>query len=1349
MKLKKVISSILATTVLTSTMLTSVQPALAWEAPENNWQAASDVKARFFIGSDIHIGRNDDATKKLSNALSVFDKVDDNANGVLFVGDVTNNGAANEYATLMNTINNSTLGKNHKVELSMGNHEYNTDASNAMARFEAETQQSANDVIYYDTNGTITNDSSQINDLAATVIKLSAKNYSGDYTDQYDMVKTALETASTKNQKAPIIIMGHHGIKDTAYVTNEWYGNYGAGTEKDLVSLFKKYPQVIHVSGHSHATLEDARSIYQNDGYTTIQDGTIGAYFENESGKIDPTSGSSATCPADSEIASQALQLDVLNDGTVKIYRMNLTTGNYMYEGEPWTFNVGDANDRPYDETRTSQAPSFNTDATVSAAHSSEKTVTVEFPAAKAASALNNDMIHEYKITLTPQNGGASITRTIFADYYEATSKDTWQVNITGLKSGTTYDVSINAVTSFGTESNAITGEVTTLTEQPYVTPKPDVLNIDFNSNNGTADANGHTCTQVGEPTKMEDALFGTVYHFDGKDDGFRYAMNNEDYNAFKDGYTMEVMVKSNGTTNNEQDFFSNQQSAGCGFALNENGQTLEFWNNTTNGRVIPSTDVSSLKNQWMHLMATFDGQTTKLYVNGELQKTIESTGSLEVPNVHYFFLGGDSNSSGNLEFPANCDIAFARLYSGAMNATDIAKTYESVAKDNSYETPVADVLNIDFNSNNGTADANGHTCTQVGEPTKMEDALFGTVYHFDGKDDGFRYAMNDDDYDKYKNGFTMEMLVNLHDLNENGDLFSNMESAGCGFEVNGDGQYLTFWNHVNGYKKPSADISDYKDKWVHLIATFDGKTTKLYVNGTLESSVASQGSITIPKETAHYFYLGGDTNGEGNLQLPANCDIAFARLYSGAMNTTDVSKAFEKAFPTFTSDLNYNEDGGTVSINPIEAQTGEKVTITATPKTGYTIGSVTVSQNNGSTVAVTDNNDGTFSFIQPAAKTTIHVTFDKHYTPEISETTGGTITLDPAEPKAGDDVTITPVTENNYTIDHITLTVTNTPLNNAKTQSLNDTLKPGDTVTLTPDKNGKYHFVQPAYEVKINASFVKESSDSSGGVTHYIPNTIHNDGGTVTVSPNTAVAGDLVTITPVPEQGYEVKSVLVTDKDNQIITTSQNDDGTFSFEQPRGNVTIKVTFSELDDSWNNPYLDVHENDWFYDPVRYVQQNGLMVGTSDKQFDPNVATTRGMLVTILWRQAGEPEASETSSFTDVAADSWYANAIAWASSEGIVGGYGNGLFGANDPITREQLASMFQRFAEYNGCDTSAQGDLTSFNDGTTVSAWAQEPVQWAIGEGLLGGFEDNTLRPQGQATRAQVASLLQRIYEM
>lgn len=1345
MKLKKAISGILATAVLASTMFTGVQPALAWEAPDNNWQAASDVKARFFIGSDIHIGRNN-ATQKLTNALNAFYSVDKDPNGVLFIGDLTESGAAGQYSTLMTIINESDLGKAGKVELSMGNHEY---LSSNLSDFESKTGQEPNEVIYYDNAGNASNTIGET--LAATVIKLSAKNYNGDYTDQYEMVKTALEKATAKNTNAPIIVIGHHGIKNTAYVTNEWYGNYGAGTEQDMIALFKSYPQVIHFSGHSHATLEDARSIHQNDGYTAIQDGTIGAYFENEKGKVDPTSGSNATRPTNSEVASQALQLDVLEDGTVKIYRMNLTTGAYMYEGEPWTFKSGDTNDRPYDENRLSQSPSFDEEATVSAAYSTEKTVTVEFPAASPASNTNNDMIHEYKITLTPQNGGSSVTRTIFSDYYEAVPKDSWKVNIIGLKSGTTYDVSVTAVTSFGAESSAITGKVTTLEEKPYVTPKPDVLNINFNSDTGTADANGHTFTQVGEPTQKNDDTYGIVYHFDGVNDGFRYAMDSDDYTAFKDGYTMETFVKLTGDQRTYADPFGNTESAGCGFEFTDNGNTLEFFNRVGSSYKTPTADMTALKGQWVHLMATFDGETTKLYVNGVLKDSVESAGSMTVPaaGARYFYIGGDTNGSGALQNPANCDIALARLYSGAMNATDIAKTYESIVKDDNYETPTADILNIDFSSDNGTADANGHTFSQIGEPTKIEDAIFGTVYRFDGNNDGFRYAIPTEDYEAFKQSYSMEVMVNLHNLNKTGDPFSNMETAGCGFELNGDGQHITFWNHVNGYKKAGADISDYKDKWVHLMATFDGEVTRLYVNGNLESTVASKGSMTVPKATAQYFYLGGDTNGSGNLQYPANCDIAFARLYSGAMNATDISQAYEDAFPTFTPDLNYNEDGGTVTITPAAAQVGEKVTITAAPKADYTIGSVTVNKEDGATITVTDNGDGTFSFIQPAIKTSINVIFDKHYKPEIPETSGGTITLNPANPKVGDDVTVTPTAEKGYKIDHITLTVTNTPLISTNIQTQDDTLKPGDRITLIPDENGNYSFTQPAYEVTLEAFFTKENSGGSGGITHYVPDVTHNNGGTVTVTPNAAAAGDRVTITPVPEQGFKVEQVLVTDKNGQIIATRQNSDGTFYFEQPLGKVSITVTFSEKNDSWNNPYIDIHENDWFFDPVRYVQQNGLMFGTSDNQFEPNLATTRGMLVTILWRQAGEPTPVETASFEDVAADSWYADAIAWASSKGIVGGYGNGLFGANDPITREQLASMLQRFAEYNDADTSARGDLTSFNDGTAVSTWAQEPVQWAVGEGLLGGFEDNTLRPQGQATRAQVASLLQRIYDI
>ena len=1249
MKLKKAISGVLATAVLASAMLTGVQPALAWDAPKNTWQPASDdasddgVKARFFIGSDLHINRTD-SQEKVANALAAFDAVDSDPDAILFVGDLTNSGTESEYQTLMNTINASDLAD--KVVLSMGNHEY---VSGNMARFEEKTGQKANEVLYYDDAGNATDAPGDT--LAVTVIKLSAKNYNGDYTDQYEMVKTALETSTKANADAPILIMGHHGIQDTAYVTNEWYGDYGEGTDKDMVALFEQYPQVIHFSGHSHATLEDARSIYQNDGYTAIQDGTVGAYFENESGKVDPTSGASATRPANSEVASQALRLDVLDDGTVKIYRMNLTTGEYMYEDEPWTFNPGDG-DLPYDETRESSgAPTFAEGAEVTASDIAEKTAKVAFPAATAASGKNDDMIHSYKITLTPQDGGSTITRSVFADYYEAVPKDDWTVQVTGLAAGTTYDVAVTAVTSFGAESPAITGTLTTQAEKPYVTPEPDVLNIDFDSENGTADANGHELKVYGEPTAVEDATYGTVYRFDGEDDGFRYAMSEADYAKYKDGYTMELLVKLHDLSD-DRDPFANMQSAGCGFELAGDGKNMTFWNHVGGSYKKPSADVSAYKDEWVHLTATFDGQTTKLYVNGALADSVESVGSMTVPptGARYFYLGGDSNSDGTLQLPANCTIALARLYSGAMNASDVAKTYEAEMPDADYQTPEADVLDIDFN--NGTADANGHTFTQVGGPTQEKDDVFGTVYHFDGSDDGFRYALSAEDYDTYKDGFSMELMVKLNNLDKNSDPFANMESAGCGFELKGDGQHIEFWNHVNGYKKPTADVSDYEGEWVHLMATFDGQSTKLYVNGQLEDSVASVGSMTVPPEGARYFYLGGDSNGSGDLQFAADCTIAFARLYSGAMNTTDAAAAYEEATATYSATVAETANGS-ASVAPEATKAGNTVTITTAPAEGYKVDSVSVTDANDQSLAVTDNGDGTYSFIQPAS------------------------------------------------------------------------------------------------DVTVNVTFAKESSESGNGgsvsTPHYKPAVTTNDGGSVSVTPSAPKAGDEVTVTMTPDAGYEVASVRVTDKNGEAVAITENADGTFSFEQPRGKVTISVTFAEKTVAWENPYSDVDENDWFFDPVRFVQENGLMTGVSASEFAPDMTTTRGMLVTILWRQAGEPAATSAASFADVASGAYYADAVAWAAAEGIVNGYSATAFGPTDAISREQMAAILMNYSEYQGSDISARADLSGYSDADSVSGWAEEAMSWANAEGLINGVTDNTLEPQGAATRAQVAAILER----
>lgn len=177
------------------------------------------------------------------------------------------------------------------------------------------------------------------------------------------------------------------------------------------------------------------------------------------------------------------------------------------------------------------------------------------------------------------------------------------------------------------------------------------------------------------------------------------------------------------------------------------------------------------------------------------------------------------------------------------------------------------------------------------------------------------------------------------------------------------------------------------------------------------------------------------------------------------------------------------------------------------------------------------------------------------------------------------------------------------------------------------------------------------------------------------------------------------------------------------------------------------PFTDVADGDWFSDVVRYVYEQGLMTGTSDREFSPNLTTTRGMIVSILNRLEGGPTA-ESAGFTDVQGGDWYADAVNWAASEGIVVGFEDNTFRPNDLITREQLAAIFCNYAEWKGMDSSSRADLSNYNDAASISSWAAETVQWAIAEGLITGMPGNLLEPQGSATRAQVAAILERFLE-
>ena len=251
-------------------------------------------------------------------------------------------------------------------------------------------------------------------------------------------------------------------------------------------------------------------------------------------------------------------------------------------------------------------------------------------------------------------------------------------------------------------------------------------------------------------------------------------------------------------------------------------------------------------------------------------------------------------------------------------------------------------------------------------------------------------------------------------------------------------------------------------------------------------------------------------------------------------------------------------------------------------------------------------------------------------------------------------------------------------------------------------------------------------------------------ENGTVTVNPTAAKEGTTVTITPVPDAGYQVGTVSVTDRFGQAVAVDQQADGTYTFVMPDGQVTVEVTFLQ-GEAPDLPFSDVTESDWFYDAVTYAYENGLMDGVGMGLFAPNSETTRAQLVTILHRLAGQPAPSGDSGFSDVETGTWYTDAVAWAAQNGIVNGVSDTQFAPGDDITREQLAVILYRYATYQGYDVSQRADLSGFVDAGTISTYAQEALSWANAQGLVLGFEDDSLRPQGNASRAQIAAVLMR----
>lgn len=312
------------------------------------------------------------------------------------------------------------------------------------------------------------------------------------------------------------------------------------------------------------------------------------------------------------------------------------------------------------------------------------------------------------------------------------------------------------------------------------------------------------------------------------------------------------------------------------------------------------------------------------------------------------------------------------------------------------------------------------------------------------------------------------------------------------------------------------------------------------------------------------------------------------------------------------------------------------------------------------------------------------------------------------------------------------------------KTFTVKNSTSDDITVNGQPIKSNESHTFKYTH-----SSGGSSGGSSSGKTTYKVTTSAVNNGG-VNASPSSAEKGATITITLSPDKGYKLDKLTVTDGSGKTVSTVKKSDTVYTFTMPASAVKVGVSYVKATETPSETkFNDVSANDWFASAVDYVTGKGMMNGTAENTFSPKANTTRGMVVTVLYRLENQPSTS-AASFTDVASGAYYANAVAWANANGIVSGYGSGKFGPNDKVTREQLAAILYRYAQYKKYDVSVGEDtnILSYDDAQSISTYAIPAIQWACGAGVVTGKSGSKLDPKGNATRAEVAAMLMRFCE-
>ena len=573
---------------------------------------------------------------------------------------------------------------------------------------------------------------------------------------------------------------------------------------------------------------------------------------------------------------------------------------------------------------------------------------------------------------------------------------------------------------------------------------------------------------------------------------------------------------------------------------------------------------------------------------------------------------------------------------------------------------------------------------------------------------------------------------------------------------------------------------------------------------GEGESLTIPEGSsLTVPEDKTITVESGGKLEGtpigNGTVKIAPTIttteslpDGEVGTVYSQTLTATgDPTITWNVTSGTLPAGLTLDTYTGTISGTPTTANT-YSFTVTATNASGSDSKDLSITISAPASVSVTGvslnkdslnlyvgDNETLTATVEPANATNKGVTWSSDKPDVATVDANGKVT---AVGEGNTTITVTTEDGSKTATCEVTVTAATVPVTGVTLNKTSTSLYVGDTETLTatvaPDNATNKNVTWSTSDANVatvengvvtavsagTATITVTTEDgaktatctvtvsrysSGGGPTTYAVTAPDAENGTVRVSPSRASRGTTVTITVTPDEGYELESLTVLDSRDNESTLTDKGDGKYTFTMPAGRVTVEASFAEIAPE-PLPFGDVDDGDWFAGAVRFVYENGMMNGVSETDFAPHATTSRSMIVTILYRLEGEPVVDDAMDFTDVAGDAYYAEAVRWAASEGIVGGYGGGLFGADDAVTREQLAVILYRYAVYKGYDVSIGEDtnILSYADFADLSEYAIPAMQWACGAGIVNGTSESTLTPQGEATRAQVAAMLMRFCE-